>query len=82
METVPNFKTWIMLNMGQNMPVSHDDVNLMVEMVGKEVSTLQGESVKPKPPVINKCKIVEIPRELEMKGKKIEITIDLVYIND
>ena len=68
--------------MGRNVPVLHEDINLMVEMMGKDVGTLQGKSVKPKPPVIDKCNIVKIPRELEMKGKKVEIAIDVVYIND
>lgn len=81
-ETVPNLKNWVRSNMGRNGPVSHEDINLMVEMMGKDVSTFQGKSVRPKASVVDKCKIMEIPIELEMKGTKCELAIDVVYIND
>ena len=81
-ETIPNLKNWVRSNMGRNVPFSHEDINLMVEMMGKDVSTLQGKTVNPKAPVVDKCKIVEIPIELDVKGKKVELTIDVVYIND
>ena len=68
--------------MGRNVPGSHEDINLMVEMMGKDVSTLQGKTVKPKAPVVDKCKIMEIQIKLDIKGKKVELAIDVVYIND
>ena len=81
-ETIPNLKNWVRGNMGKNVPVSHEDINLMSEMMGKDVSTLQGKTVKPKAPVVDKCKIVELPKELNCKGRKVELTVDIFYIND
>ena len=38
--------------------------------------------MKPHPPIVNKNDIIEIPPELEVKGMKLELAIDVVYIND
>ena len=80
-ETVPNLKVWIRSNMGKNVPVSCEDVNLMVKIFGKDVATLKGKSVKPHPPVVNCNNMIELPPELKVKGMNIELAINVVYIN-
>ena len=68
--------------MGKNVPVSFEDVDLMEKIFQKDVATLKGKLVKPHPPVINKNDIIELPPELNVKGRKAELAIDVVYIND
>ena len=81
-ETVSNLKMWLRSNMGKNVSVSFKDVDLMGKIFQKDVATLKGKLVKPHPPVINKNDIIELPPELNVKGRKMKLAIDVVYINN
>ena len=81
-ETAPNLKVWLRSNMGKNVPVSCEDVDLMVRIFGKDVATLKGKSTKPHPPVVDKNDFIDLPPELKVKGMEIELAVDVVYIND
>ena len=54
----------------------------MEKIFQKDVATLKVKSVKPHPSVINKNEIIELPPELNVRGRKVELAIDVVYIND
>ena len=45
------------------------------------METLKGKSVRPRPPVVTTNDIIELPPELVTKGRKVEIAINIVYIN-
>ena len=57
-------------------------MNKMKKIFSKDRATLKGKSTKSYPPVVNKNDVIEIPPELEVKGMRLELAIDVVYIND
>ena len=81
-ETADKLKAWIRSNVARNVPVSSEDVNEMKLIFGKDRATLKGKSTKPHPPVVDKRDIIEVPPELNVKGMKVELAINVVYIND
>ena len=81
-ETISNLKGWLSSNMGKNIPVLFEDVNLMGKLFQKDVTMLKGKSVKPHPPVVNNNDMIELPPKLNVRGKKVKLAIDVVYIND
>ena len=44
--------------------------------------TLKGKATAPRPPVVTTEDVIELPTELQHNGRKIELAIDVVYIND
>ena len=81
-ETVDKLKAWIRSNVARNVPVSTEDVNEMKRIFGKDRATLKGKRTKPHPPVVDKLDIIELLPELNVRGMKVELAIDVVYIND
>ena len=55
--------------MGKNVPVSFKDVDLMEKIFQKDVAAIKRKSVEPHPAVVNKNDIIELPPELNVKGK-------------
>ena len=47
-----------------------------------DVATLKGKSVKPHPPVVNRNNVIDLPPELKIKGMKVELAMDVVFISD
>ena len=45
------------------------------------MATCKGKSTRPLSPVVTKNELIELPPELVTAGKKIELVIDLVFIN-
>ena len=68
--------------MAKNVPISHKDVNLAHRIFKANVPTCKGKSTAPRPPVVRTEDVVEFPDELQHKGRRIELVIDVVYIND
>ena len=64
------------------MPVTVKDLNLENKHFKADVATCKGKSTHPKPPLVLKSDIVELPAELRMEGREIELAIDVVYINN
>ena len=51
-------------NMLKNCPVTYEDANLATKVFGKDGSIIKGKDVKPKPPVVTKEDVLELPPEL------------------
>ena len=80
-ENIRNVKVWLRSNQAKNVPISVDDVNLAEKIYLADVATLKGKSVRPHPPVVTRNDMIELPPELMIEGRKIELAIDIVYIN-
>lgn len=81
-ENISNVKIWIRSNQAKNAPASIEDLNLTDKIFKADVATCKGKSTHPKPPVVSKNDIVKIPPELGIQGMKLELAIDVIYIND
>ena len=57
-------------------------MDLALKIFKTDVPTLKGKSTAPRPPVVTTEYIIELPDELKHNGGKIELSIDVVYIND
>ena len=78
--TVENFKAFINMGGIQNCPVRLADVDIAESIFGPDMATLKGKSVRKKPkPVLEDW--VELPRELHMKHMRVELCMDIMYIN-
>ena len=71
-------KVMLRSNMGKNVPVSCEDVDLMVRIFGKDVATLKGKSTKPHPPVVNRNDFIDLPPELKIKSMEIKLAVGVV----
>ena len=56
-------------------------MNLAEKVFGLDVPNTKGKWVKEKPNVVSNEDFIEIPPELELAGKEMELAIDVVYIN-
>jgi hypothetical protein len=79
--TVETFKTLIKLNAIRNCPVTTEDVNIAKKIFGAVMLSLKGKSTRRKStPVWEDT--VEIPEELIANNRKIELCIDIMYVNE
>ena len=69
-------------NQAKNVPVSVEDVNLSEKMFKTDVATCKGKSTIPSPPVVTTCDLIELPTELVTAGRKIELAIYVVFIDN
>ena len=56
-------------------------MNLAEKIFGLDVLNTKGKWVKEKPNVVSNEDFIEIPPELDLAGKEMELAIDVVYIN-
>lgn len=75
-------KIWIRQNMEKYVPVSFVDTDLVEKIFKADVPTIKEKSKKPHPPIVNQNDIIELPDELQHNGRKLELAIYVVYIND
>ena len=68
------------MNLLKNCPVSHENVVLAQRIFGKDVAVLKGNEVKPKPPVVNKADVVDLPPELMIVAA--ELAIDVIFVEN
>ena len=80
--SISSLKAWIRQNMAKNIPISYDDVDLAEKVFKKDVPTLKGKGTRPHPPIVRTADNIKLPAELIHNGRKIELAIDVVYIND
>ena len=40
------------------------------------------KSIKPYPPVVKRNHIIDLPPELDIKGKRLELALNVIYINN
>ena len=78
---VENFKYLVKANMIKNCPVVPKDIDNMIGIWGKDITYLKGKMVRRSP-----RKIIDdtfqIPKALYEKGRKIELHMDVFFIND
>ena len=78
--TVENFKYVLKGNMIRNCPVTIEDVKIAEDIWGKDISYLKGKTTRSRPQVV-KSDLIEIPKELKVKGYLVTLCIDTVYID-
>ena len=81
-QSIVSLKVWICQNMERKIMVSFADVDLAEKIFKADVPTLKGKSTKPHPPIVNRNDVIELPDELQHNGRKLELAIDVVYINN
>ena len=64
----------------QNCPVTYKGINLATKVFGKDGSIIKGKDVKPKPLIVTKEDVLELPPELQIKES--ELAIDMMYVKD
>ena len=79
--TVRNFKALLRMNVIQNCPVTVDDVNMAEKIFGPDKSSLKGKSTRKKPTVV-KHDLVEIPKEVRIKHKELDLCMDTMFVNE
>ena len=80
-ENVENVKFFIRSNQAKNVEISHEDMNLAEQVFGLDVPNTKGKWVNQKAKVVSNEDVVELPPELDLSGKEMELAIDIVYIN-
>ncbi len=80
MPTVANFKVLLHTNFIKNCPVTVKDVTIAEKIFGPSVSRLKGKSTQRKPNVVT-TDVIDIPRELIEKNRKVELCMDTMFIN-
>ena len=64
----------------QNCPVRPVDVDIAENIFGPDIATLKGKSVRKKPnPVLEDW--IQLPEEIHNKHRRIELCMDIMYIN-
>jgi hypothetical protein len=79
--TIETFKTLIKMNAIRNCAVKTDDVNIAEKIFGADMSSLKGKSTRRKSTPVRED-TVEIPEELIANNRKIELCIDIMYVNE
>ena len=80
-ENVENVKFFIRSNQAKNVKISTKDMNLAKRVFGLDVPNVKGKWVKEKPKIVSNEDVIEIPPELDLAGKEMELAVDVVYIN-
>ena len=75
-----DLKNIISINGVQNCPITIEDINIAEKIYGKDIGSLKGKLKRQKPiPVASE--IVEIPKELVLWQKNIDLYFDIMYVN-
>jgi hypothetical protein len=78
---IDTFKTLIKMNAIRNCPVTTEDVNIAKKIFGADMLSLKGKSTRQKSTPVRED-TVEIPEELIAHNRKIELCIDIIYVNE
>ena len=79
--TVENFKALLRMNIIQNCPVTVEDVTIAEKIFGPSISSLKGKSTRSKPKPVE-ADIIQIPKEILVKHREVELCIDTMFINE
>ena len=75
-----NFKGFVKMGRVQNCPIRIEDIKIAQNIFGPDMATLKGKSTRKKPkPVLEDW--IELPKEILEKHRRIELCIDVMYIN-
>ena len=78
--TLENYKGFIKMGGVQNCPIRIEDIKIAQNIFGPDMATLKGKSTRRKPKAVLEDWI-ELPKEILEKHSKIELCIDVMYIN-
>jgi hypothetical protein len=78
---VNTFKLLLCMNAIQNCPVTVEDVNILEEIFGPDISSLKGKLTRHKPKPI-RHDLIEIPKEINAKHYGINMRMDTMYVNE
>ena len=67
------------MNLIKNCPVGCEDIVLAEKIFGKDVSVLKGKSVRPRPKVVTREDMIDLPKELTIV--ETELAIDVIYVD-
>ena len=73
-----DLKKILRMDLIRDFPVSFGDADLAIKSFGKDVPVLKGKQVHPKPPVLDKQDIIELPEDLLIA--ETELVIDVIYV--
>jgi hypothetical protein len=79
--TIKTFKTLIKMNAIRNCPVTTEDVNIAKKIFGADMSSLKGKLTRQKSTPVRED-TVKIPEELIAHNRKIELCINIMYVNE
>jgi hypothetical protein len=78
--TIKSFKALIKMNAIKNCPVTTEDMNNAKKIFGAGMSSLRGKLTRRKSTPVREDGI-EIPEELISQNRKIDLCIDIMYVN-
>jgi hypothetical protein len=78
--TIESFKALIKMNAIKNCPIMTEDVNNAKKIFGTGMLSLRGKSTRSKSTPVREDSI-EIPEELILQNRKIDLCIDIMYVN-
>jgi hypothetical protein len=79
--TIELFKTLIKMSAIKNCPVTTEDINNAEKIFGADMSSLRGKSTRRKSTLVQED-VIEIPEELILQNRKIDLCIDIMYVNE
>lgn len=80
--SIPGIKVFPRQNIAKNNPVNMIDIKTVGEIFGADIAFIKGESKKPNPPIVFGENLIELPPELVLNKKTIQLNMDVVLIND
>ena len=77
--SIADYKNAIQMNAIKNCPVTIDDIDILLKIYGASIPSLKGKSTHRSPPAAN-TDCIELPPELEVNNRQIELAADLFHI--
>ena len=78
--SLEDFKKLIKVQGIDNCPVTIEDIQLAEDIFGKDIGALKGKTTRKKPaPVVRD--IIDVPKELNLPHKNLEMAIDTIFVN-
>ena len=78
--SIPDLKWIIKANMLKDCPVVSQDVDVSLQIWGKQVPMLKGKTVRRRPPVVTED-VIEVPKEIRTLHKRVTLVIDIFFVN-
>ena len=75
-----DLKALLRQNIVKNCPVSFEDVDLATRIFGKDSSIIKGKDTRPRPPVVTKEDMLDLPDELKIT--ETELAVDVMFVED
>lgn len=66
----------------KNCPVTVEDVNVAEKIFGPDIATMKGKMTRQPSLVVQADDVIEVPPELKRQYDKMELAIDLMFVNN